>query len=541
MNPNPDRDDAGAQAAPAAHRSNQAPVLDPVTLEILWTRLISVVDEASATFVRTSFSTLVRDANDFAVVLTDAKGRSLAQSTKSIPSFISTMPSTIGHFIAEFGAGNMRDDDAYITNDPWLGSGHLNDASLAMPIFRNGELIAFAGVVSHLPDVGGRLRNPANREIYEEGLQIPPMRILKAGEPDESLVKMIRTNVRVPDETMGDIWAQITCCRALSTSLNDLLDETGVNFEAFGSEIISRTESAMRAAIAALPDGTYRYVIENDGPKAFPRGVIRIECAVTVAGDELTVDYAGSSGQVDIAVNTVPTYTYAYTAYAVKTILAPWIPTAQGSFMPITVTAPERSVLNPQRPAPTGSRAMMGHLLPPVVYGALAGILPDKVQASPGSPITSLQLASRQSERRFVVNAFIGAGQGASASRDGESAISFPSNLSNAAVEVLETLAPIEVIRREIRKDSGGRGRRRGGDGISFEFRLRSESTVTAAFVINRTRSPATGLDGGGAGVKAGLAINGEPTDPSGLHDLTPGDVVLIQTAGGGGFGEAET
>ena len=519
---------------------NRESSIDPVTLEILWTRLTSVVDEASATFVRTSFSTLVRDANDFAVVLTDASGRSLAQSSKSIPSFISTMPRTIGAFIETFGTQSMAPDDAFITNDPWLGSGHLNDASLAMPIFRNGELIAFAGVVSHLPDIGGRLRNPANREIYEEGLQLPPTRIMARGEVDETLVNIVRTNVRVPDETMGDIWAQITCCRTLADNLNLLLDESEVDFEALGDEIVHRTESAMRQAIAAVPDGTYRYVIHNDAPKDFPGGHIRIECAVSVSGDELAVDYAGSSEQVGFAINTVPTYTYAYTAYAIKTVLAPWIPTAQGSFSPITVTAPEGSILNPERPAPTGSRAMMGHMLPPAVYGALAQVLPDQVQAAPGSPLTSLQLASRGSGHRFVMNAFFGAGQGASAARPGESAISFPSNLSNAPIEVLENMAPIEVTRREIRTDSGGTGLNPGGDGIRFECRLRGDTSATAAFMVTRTQNAAPGLAGGQSGALGSLRINGVETEPVGLHDLHPGDEILIETAGGGGFGAAE-
>ncbi|MEM7407918.1 MAG: hydantoinase B/oxoprolinase family protein [Pseudomonadota bacterium] len=520
--------------------SNAGPAIDPVTLEILWTRMISVVDEAAATFVRTSFSTLVRDANDFAVVLTDKHGRSIAQSSRSIPSFISTMPLTITEFIKEFGTGSMGDDDAYLTNDPWLGTGHLNDASMAMPILRNGELIGFAGVVSHLPDVGGRLRNPANKEIYEEGIRIPPMRFLKGGEPDESIVRMIRANVRVPDETLGDIWAQVSCCRVLAAELNTLLDETGVDINVFAEEVIGRTERAMRDAIRALPDGSYQYVVENDGPGDFPGGVVRIDCTVTIDGDELHVDYEGSSPQVDVAVNVVPTYTFAYTAYALKTVLAPWIPNAQGSFIPITVTAPEGSLLNPTFPAPTGSRAMMGHLLPPAVYGALAEVMPDDVQASPGSPLCAVQLASRGSEDRFVVNAFIAAGQGASASQDGPSAVSFPSNLSNAPIEVIENLGPVEVLDRSIRRGSGGDGARRGGDGIAFRFRLRGRGQATGAFLVSRVRHPAAGLRGGEPGAHGRLEINGEAADTAGHYALSPGDEVLLETGGGGGFGKPQ-
>ncbi|MGI9331646.1 MAG: hydantoinase B/oxoprolinase family protein [Gammaproteobacteria bacterium] len=511
--------------------------IDPVSLEISWTRLVSIVDEAAATFVRTSFSTLVRDANDFAVVLTDREGRSIAQSTQSIPSFISTMPKTIGHFIETFGLDTMRDGDAFITNDPWLGSGHLNDASLAMPVFRNGALIAFAGVVSHLPDVGGRLRNIANREMYEEGLQIPPMRLLEAGEPDASLITIIRQNVRVPDETLGDLWAQIACCRTLGRNLNILLDESDVALETLAAEIIGRTEQAMRTEIEKVPDGTYRFAVENDGPKEFPGGIVRIQCAVTIAGDALTVDYAGTSDQVDIAINTVPTYTFAYTAYALKAVLAPWIPNAHGSFVPIAVTAPQGSLLNPLRPAPTGSRASMGQLLPPAVFGALAAVLPERVQAVPGSPSNSLQLAALRGAKRYVTNTFVGAGQGASARCDGTSAISFPSNLSNTNIEVLESQMPIEVLWRAIRNGSGGNGRHRGGDGIRLAFKMRGDAPAAASFIVNRLRSPATGLAGGEPGALASFSINGERCESAAHYALRNGDVVCIESGGGGGFG----
>ncbi len=515
------------------------PAIDPVTLEILWTRLVSAVDEAAATFVRTSFSTLVREANDYAVVLTDRKGRNIAQSTQSIPSFISTMPVTIRHFIETFGIGSMRDGDAFITNDPWIGTGHLNDASLAMPIFRNGEVIGFAGVVSHLPDIGGRLRNAANRELFEEGMQIPPMRILAAGEPEKALIQLIRANVRVPDETMGDIWAQISCCGTLASRVNTLIAETSIDFDGFCEEIISRTNTAMRDAIREVPDGTYSYVVENDGPSEMPNGVIRIACSVTVSGDGIAVDYSGSSDQVSLAINTVANYTFAYSAYALKALLAPWIPNNEGSFSAISVTAPKGSILNPTKPAPCGARGMIGHLLPPAIFGALANALPHRIQASPGSPSNNVQLASLSGTTRYAINAFIGAGQGAGRDQDGISAISFPSNLSNTPIEVLESQAPIEVKDRSVRRGSGGRGRRQGGNGIRFEFQMRGEGLTIASFMVNRVRRPAAGLEGGEPGAAARFELNGKPSEPSGQYVLRKGDVVLIETGGGGGFGKS--
>ncbi|MGE0797050.1 MAG: hydantoinase B/oxoprolinase family protein [Lautropia sp.] len=512
--------------------------IDPIALEIFWTRIISAVDEAAAAFVRTSFSTVVREANDYAVILTDRTGRSVAQSTLSIPSFVATVPATIKTFIAEFGLDDMREGDAFITNDPWLATGHLNDATMAMPVFRDGRVIGFAGVVSHLPDIGGRLRNASNREIYEEGLQLPPVRFLHAGQVDELLIKLIRANVRVPEETVGDLWAQVACCRSLGDQLNALLDDSAIAFTAFCDESIERTERSVRQAIAAIPDGTYRSVIENDGPPEVPGGIVRLECAVTIAGDSIAVDYAGSTEQVHMAINTVLSYTHSYTAYALKTLLAPWARNNEGGLLPISVAAPEGSILNPRRPAPCGARASIGHLLPPAIYGALAAVIPDQVLAAPGSPSNVVQLANLGGSRRYSVNAFIGAGLGASSARDGLPAISFPSNLANMPIEVLESDVPVEVVRRSIRRGSGGRGMRNGGDGIVFELVMRGDAAARAAFTVNRIRCPAPGLNGGEAGAPARLEINGAPIDPAGQYVVRCGDRILVESAGGGGFGE---
>ncbi|GAB5468339.1 MAG: hydantoinase B/oxoprolinase family protein [Rhodospirillales bacterium] len=514
--------------------------LDPIAVEILWTRLISVVDEAAATFVRASFSTLVREANDYAVVLTDAEGRNLAQSSQSIPSFIATLPATIRVFIREHGIETMRPGDVFVTNDPWHGSGHLNDATLACPIFREGRVVAFAGVVSHLPDIGGRLRNPANRELFEEGLQIPPMRLLAAGQEDATLVRLIRQNVRVPDETLGDLWAMVAAIESLGQRLNGLLDEMKIDLASFAHDAFARTEAAMRKAIAEAPDGTWSYSLENDGPDELPGGVVRIAATVRISGDEVAVDYAGSSDQVPLAINTVLNYSYAYSAYALKALFAPWIPNNEGAFRPIRVSAPEGSILNPRRPAPCGARGMIGHLLPPAIFGALAEVLPEQVQAPPGSPSNNLQIASLQGEPRYSVNAFLGAGQGASAARDGIAAISFPSNLANTPIEVMEGQAPLEVLERSILRGSGGGGRRRGGDGIAFTFRFLGESPAIASFMVNRVRCPAPGLQSGGAGRAASFSINGVAQPASGQHLLRQGDVVTIETGGGGGFGPME-
>lgn len=511
--------------------------LNPIATEILWTRLIGIVDEAAATFVRASFSTLVREANDYAVVLTDRQGRNLAQSSQSIPSFISTLPETVRLFLREYPIDTMRPGDVFITNDPWYGTGHLNDATIVAPIFQNGSVVGFAGVVSHLPDIGGRLRNPSNRELFEEGLQIPALHLLHAGEEDRVLVKIIRENVRVPEETMGDIWAMTACVTSLGTRLVGMLEETKIDLDDFANEIISRTERAMRDALRAAPDGSWTYEVQNDGP-ADLGGVVVIRAKVTIKDDTVSVDYTGSSPQVNLAINTVLNYTKAYSVYALKSLFAPWIPNNEGAFAPITIFAPERSILNPVRPAPVGARGMIGHLLPPAIFGALAEPLGERTQAAPGSPSNNIQISTLSGGKRYAVNAFLGAGQGGGAGADGASAVSFPSNLSNTPVEVLENQAPIEVHARTILRGSGGEGAFRGGDGIGMSFTFRGDDPAMAAFMINRINCPAPGLCGGGAGKPAKLDIKGKPQTASGTHVLTKGDRVIIETGGGGGMGK---
>ena len=506
-----------------------------IELEILWKRLISVVDEAAAAFVRTCFSTLVRDGNDFAIVLTDAQGRSLAQSNMSLPGFIGCLPATVRHFLARYPAETMREGDVFITNDPWKGSGHIHDVTTVTPIFRQGRLVAFAAVVSHLPDIGGRLRSNSSREIYEEGLQIPLLRLLDAGRPNEVLIEMITQNIRVPDQGMGDIWAQVSACRMMGERLQPLLDR--VSLEDLGAAVRARSEKAMRDAIAKIPDGVYTSTVQHDG---FESPIV-IQCKLAVSGERIDIDFAGSSAQVARAMNVVPIYTFAYTVYGIKALLCPEIPNNEGSFLPITTTAPLGSIFNPTYPAASGGRSAIGHLLPAAVFKALAGVLPDKVWAG-GSPNSSMTMSGewggRYGGKRYAVVNFLNAGQGANARRPGFSALSFPANLGNTPVEVMESLAPIRVVRRAIRRGSGGAGRHRGGDGLCFEFELLADAKeATASFLMTQLKSVPAGLAGGGAGRPGRLVINGDEVDPTEPRILRAGDRVIMETAGGGAYG----
>lgn len=515
----------------AQQRTSKKIAIDPVELEIMWKRLISVVDEAAAALVRTCFSTLVRDGNDFAIVLTDAQGRSLAQSTMSLPGFIGCLPATVRHFIEKFPLSTIRPGDVFITNDPWKGSGHVHDVTTATPIFHNGALVAFAAVVSHLPDIGGKLRSNSSREIYEEGLQIPLMKLLDEGKPNDMLIEMISQNIRVPEQGLGDIWAQVSGCRTMGERLSVLLET--VNLDVLGTEVRSRSELAMREAIAAIPDGIYRSSVQHDGVDQ----PILIQCELTVKGDRIDIDYAGTSPQLPHALNVVPIYAFAYTVFGIKALLCPDIPNNEGSFLPITTKAPVGSLLNPTYPAASGGRSAIGHLLPATVFKALAGVLPDKVWAS-GSPNSSMTMSGQYRGKRFAVVNFLNAGQGATSKRDGFSAMSFPGNLGNTPVEMMESLAPIRVLRRQIRRGSGGDGKHVGGCGISFEFEILSDAhEVMASFLMTQLRAPTSGLAGGSDGRPGQLAINGEKIDPNTPRVLRPGDHVLMETAGGGGYG----
>ncbi len=505
--------------------------LDPVSLEIQWKRLVSMVDEASAAFVRTSFSLLVREANDFAVVLCDAQGRSIAQSVLSIPSFIGTLPATVKHFLKKFPAKTLKPGDVMITNDPWMGTGHIHDVNVAMPIFDKGRLVAFAAVVSHMPDIGGRIRNAGIRDIYEEGLQIPPLMLIRGGKPEQGLFDMIGQNVRVPEQTLGDIWAQVAACKMLEERLRPLLKDT--NLEALGAEIRRRSEAAMRKSIRDVPDGVYHAQTQHDG---FEEPIL-INCTVTVKGEKLSIDYTGSSAQVPRAVNVVPIYTFAYSAFAVKALLCPDVPNNEGSFTPITTSAPLGSIFNPVYPAASGGRGMIGHMMVPAILMALAKVLPERAIAE-GSSNSSINVTGVQRGRPYAAINFMNAGQGATKHRAGFTMLSFPSNLSNTPIEIFEQMAPIRVVERSIRRGSGGAGAKRGGDGLRFEVEVAADEPMMASMIMTRFKSAPKGIFGGEAGKVGGLRLNGKPIDPADHHVLKKGDRVVMETAGGGGYGK---
>ena len=512
--------------------------LDAVTLEVLWTRIISIVDEAAKAIVRTSFSTLSNEANDFACVLTDARGGALAQNTGSIPSFIATLPATVRHFLAQMGESGLAPGDVLITNNPWMGTGHLSDVCVVKPIFRAGHLVAFSATTSHMPDIGGRIRAIEAREVFEEGLHIPLAKLVHAGRRDETLVELLRANVRTPDQTLGDIWAQVSANELMERRVLRLMDEYGLDgLHDLAGELFARSERAMRQAIRAVPDGTYRYGIETDGVDA----PLEFKVALTVAGDEIVADFAGTSPAQPRAINCVLAYTYAMTAYAVRCALLPGLPNNEGMYRPVRVEAPEGSLLNPRFPAAVVSRAVTGHYVPVLVLGALHQVIPDRVMAAAGSPLWAVtQSGVREGDKKPYTNVlFFNGGMGATAGKDGEHVLSWPSNISSTPVEVAERNSPLHFHYKRLRPDSAGAGRFRGGLGQDILLESESAAPIVMSFMAERTKFPATGLAGGGAGGLGDVRINGRSVNNRVQHVLGRGDRVLIRTPGGGGYGDA--
>ena len=508
---------------------------DAVTLEVLWTRLISVVDEAAKAIVRTSFSTLSNEANDFACVLTDARGHALAQNTGSIPSFIGTLPATVRHFLRDMGEDGMRPGDVLITNNPWMGTGHLSDVCLVKPIFHGGRLVAFSATTSHMPDIGGRIRAIEAREVFEEGVHLPLTKFAREGQPDETLIRLLRANVRTPDQTLGDIWAQVSANELMDRRVRQLLQEYGLDgLTDLADELFGRCERAMRDAIKAVPDGTYRYAMDTDGVDA----PYRFEIALTVSGDEILADYAGTSPQQPRAINCVLAYTYAMTAYAVRCALLPTLANNEGMYRPVKVHAPEGCLLNPRWPAAVVSRSNTGHYVPTLVFGALHEVVPERVMAGVGSPLWAVtQSGVREDGKTYTNVLFYNGGMGATSAKDGESALSWPSNISSTPVEVAERNSPLFFHHKRLRRGSGGAGRFRGGLGQDILMESGSETPIAMVFMAERTRFPAPGFAGGRDGGRGDVRLNGRSINHRRQYILERGDQVLISTPGGGGYG----
>lgn len=509
--------------------------MDVVNLDVLWNRLINTATEQRKVLLKTAFSTVLRESEDCAAGVFDAEGRLLAQAPSGTPGQINSMATCIGNFLEVFPPERLDPGDVLIGNDPWRTAGHLNDITVVTPVFRRGRLVGFFGSCAHSLDIGGRGFSSDSRSLHEEGLFIPFAKLAERGRPSALLLDVIRHNVRSPELVIGDIMAQLSCNEIGGRRLVQLMDEFGLEtLTDLSADIIGRSERVLREAIGGIPDGRYESEVVSDGLDE----PLRIRCAVTVRGDEMLIDYAGSSPQVRWGINVPLCYSASYSIYAVKCLLAPAVPNNAGTFRAIRVTAPPGSIMNALPPAPVAGRHILGNFQPLALYRALAPVLPDRVIAcSSVLWITTVQGAS--AEGPFTLTFFASGGMGARPDKDGLSATSFPGNIAMTPVEMIEAVSPIVVREKSLRPDSAGAGRWRGGLGQTFRFTVRDDIPFVVNTMCDQIVEAPYGLAGGGAGEIGRYEIAGVALPQKKAMVSAPaGGEVVMTLPGGGGYGD---
>jgi N-methylhydantoinase B len=511
---------------------------DAVSLSIMWDRLVSLVDEIVSTLVRTSFSTIVNESYDLTCVVLDAEANSIAQGTFSVPVFIGSAPITLRHMLKRFPAETLKPGDVIITNDPWQGTGHLYDITMVRPVFRKGRVVAYTLSITHLPDVGGSGFGSSAVEVYHEGLRLPICKLYEEGRLNELIVEIIRNNVRVPEQVMGDVMANVACNEVGGREILAFMDEYDLDdLTELSRAIRGHSEAAMRGKIRELGDGTYSNHIQVEGFDGPCNYAVKID----IKGDSVAYDFTGTSGCVRAAVNVPFCYTNAMSLHAIKSLLLPSIPNNAGSIAPISVYAPPGCILNAQHPFATGGRHAMGHFVTPLVYGALAKALPDKVQAGSGMMNLVNFQGTRRDGRAFSTLYFAAGGYGALQRLDGWCTLPHPSNMATVPVEVWETLTHTTIESKRLLPDTGGPGQWRGGLGQEVILRNDTGNLVTTLGMGNRTMFPARGLFGGGDGALRAHSIDGKTVHAKGRNELEPGQRMRIVEAGGGGFGDPKS
>jgi N-methylhydantoinase B len=508
---------------------------DPLMITMQWAKLQSIVDEASATLLRTAFSRIVTEANDYSCALFDAKGDMIIQSTQGLTSFTGVLAIAIKHFLKSFPVADIDPGDCLIMNDPWLGASQVNDMHVVTPIFHQRKIVAYAANISHCPDVGGRILSGDSREVFEEGIRLPMSKLFRRGKPNEELLRIFLNNVRVPDIVRGDLMAQWSSNVTMERGVLGMLREYRLaSLADVSHEILRRSEAAMRAGIRAIPDGTYESEIETDG---FDEP-LRIHTTVTVRGDRIDVDFAGTSLQTPTGINCCWNYTYAETVFPLICIVRPATPVNGGCLRPLTVVAPDGSVLNPRFPAAVGARAMASMFLPAAVFRALAPAVPDRVIADPAAPAWIPTVSGlNQYGKPFADIIFMNGGLGARPTKDGINVVGFPGNISSTPIEIFENEKPVLVHEKQLVPNSGGVAKYRGGCGQRFSMTSYSEWPITFAMRGDRIDHPALGLFGGGAGAPGAVHVNDRPIHSKRTILLNNGDLLALQTPGGGGYG----
>lgn len=523
------------------------PSLDPVTLEVVRNKLVGIANEMEMTLLQSSFSSIAKECMDASASLFDTRGETLSQAT-AVPIHLATLITVVEHVLKRHPVATMRDGDIYLLNDPYCGGTHLPDFALVMPVFHGGRPIALSATMTHHQDVGGMVPGsvPTNAtEVYQEGIRIPILKLRDEGRWNDTLLDILRLNVRMPDVFIGDLNAQVSACSVGARRVQELARLHGdAALLGMFTELLTRSEMMTRQAIARLPQGTFHYVdhLDNDGVDL--DRLVRLEVAVTVAGDSITVDFTGTSAQVRGPVNCVPSGAMAAACYAIRALTDPAIPTNGGCFRPLRLVLPPGSLVNPDPPAPVGTRTSTIKLAAASIIGAFRAPMQGRLPASDAVDMHGVSWGGRRADgSAFVSNESIGSGTGARPDGDGYDVVDTDvSNVMNLPVEAIELDAPIRLNRTEIRCDSGGDGRFRGGLGVIREYEV-LEGDVVLTHRGDRARTQAPGLAGGGAGAAARSVIiraDGRvETIPSRMVTmLSKGDRLVVETAGGGGYGD---
>jgi N-methylhydantoinase B len=519
-------------------------VLSDVRKQVMWNRLISVVEEQALTLIRTAFSTSVRESGDLSAGVFNKAGQMIAQAVTGTPGHVNAMAESVGHFIADIGLENVFEGDVYITNDPWKGTGHLHDFTVVSPSFRQGQLIGFFACTAHVVDVGGRGFGPDANEVYEEGIFVPIMKFATRGTVNADLVRMLRHNVRESDQVVGDVYSLAACNEIGHRRLMDMMDEFGLaDLEGLADFIFKRSHEATLDLIAALPKGSYSNIMRVDGYGS----PIDIAVRIDVEANHVLVDFAGTSGPSPKGINCPLVYTTAYACYGLKCAIAPEIPNNYGSLQPFRVTAPKDCILNAQHPAPVAVRHVLGHLVPDAVLGAVHEMLPGVAPAEGAGALWNLHVSVRplsgasapaDGGRRAEVLLFNSGGMGARASLDGPSATAFPSGVQSMSIEATEHVGPVVFWRKELREGSGGAGKFRGGLGQILEIGPAPGHEFHFNAMFDRVDHPPRGREGGANGAAGAVRLDdGTPLATKG-RQYVPGERRLVlELPGGGGYG----
>ncbi|WP_298437126.1 hydantoinase B/oxoprolinase family protein [uncultured Jannaschia sp.] len=504
--------------------------------QVMWTRLISIVEEQAQALIRTAFSTSVREAGDLSAGVYDAGGRMLAQAVTGTPGHVNAMADAVPHFIDAIP--EMIEGDVYLTNDPWKGTGHLHDITVVTPVFHHGTHVGFFACTAHVTDIGGRGFGADGNSVFEEGLYLPICHFARAGVVEETLVRILAANSREPEQLVGDVHALATCNEIGRRRLTDMLDEFDISdLSGVADFIIDRSRTATEAAISALPDGSARAEMRIDGFTA------PVDLAVAVTIDDVTVgcDFHGTSGLDPKGINVPLVYTKAYACYALKVAIAPDIPNNTGSLAPFRTTAPEGSIVNAPPPAPVALRHVIGHMIPDAVFGALDQLLPGTVPAEGAGALCNFMMSvvpTGPNGRRAEILSFNSGGGGARPGLDGLNATAFPSGVMTMPVEAVEQAGPVIFWRKELRPDSGGAGRMRGGLGQVMEIEARPGHRFDLSAMFDRLQHPARGRAGGGDGAPTEiLTQDGTALAGKGRQPLAEGTRVTLRFPGGGGYG----